>query len=105
MFYRFEEEKKATITLLKRGVSFKQTGSYKLQVLPLNHGVAGPKKKDVESLLVQLFGESWRECENFDSRHWYSSIIDGTPTLTEETSDASTTQECDCLEDDQGIHI
>ncbi|KAG8334467.1 hypothetical protein J6590_089745 [Homalodisca vitripennis] len=40
------------------------------------HSISQPKKKDVDSLLKELFGEAWRECEAFPQRQWYVDIID-----------------------------
>ncbi|KAG8246445.1 hypothetical protein J6590_085015 [Homalodisca vitripennis] len=74
-FLRSNEEVTA-VTLLKRGFSSKKAREFILQVVPLQHSISQPKKKDVDSLLKELFGEAWRECEAFPQRQWYVDIID-----------------------------
>lgn len=105
IYHRFDEGT-LPITLLKRGVSSEKACSFVINQIPLKHAIAGPKKADVDSLLVQLYGETWRECEHFSSRDLYLNIIDGLATLPEVSENANEeAAECDCLEDDHGLHI
>ncbi|KAG8281615.1 hypothetical protein J6590_055337 [Homalodisca vitripennis] len=78
-FLRFNEEVTA-VTLLKRGFSSKKGREFILQVAPL----------------------PWRECETCPQRQWYVDIIDSQD-VTEPTK--SCEELCDCLEDDEDVHI
>ncbi|KAL3274125.1 hypothetical protein HHI36_015539 [Cryptolaemus montrouzieri] len=58
------------------------------EVLPLEHGIAEVKLKDVDSLLKELFEENWRSDENFPGRMWYTELVDKPSSPPDEPSTA-----------------
>lgn len=97
-FYRFEAEGMKKYTLLKKGISWVNILNKPLQELPLVNHISADKKKDVDQLLTILFEKDWK---NDEKLVWYTKIITECPT-------SETTNEevfCECLEDDNAIHV
>ncbi|CAH2003243.1 unnamed protein product [Acanthoscelides obtectus] len=75
-----------------------------LEEIPLTRSLPEKKKKSLAHLMAQQFGTTW---ENNENLAWYKNILREAPLEAGavEVQEQNENELCDCLEDDQGIHI
>ncbi|CAH1106769.1 unnamed protein product [Psylliodes chrysocephalus] len=87
----------------------KSTRHFQLPELPLNEKINPKKLVNFKTLLHTHFGEDWEKDVNLN---WYKNILDNTPTgnnggktQSDNEEEPPEDEECDCLDDEQAIHI
>lgn len=89
-------------TLLKKGWTYKKCSNIILDKVPLSHHITSDKKNDVKKLLNLIFGQEW---EGNESLKWYSNILNNTPDAPDDNEENENEENCNCLDDDVGVHI
>lgn len=100
MNFVFESETEPWKSLQKKGWPAKKCALVEIDELPLGHSIPPSKKKDVDKLLTHLFGDDWKDDQTLD---WYLRIVSNNAPETEEADHDE--ENCDCLEDDVGMHV
>ncbi|KAG8303035.1 hypothetical protein J6590_018498 [Homalodisca vitripennis] len=100
--FRFENEDEQAIKLNKKGWTFKKIVDEPLQQLSLGHPITDGKKKDIDSLLKKLYGDNWSDDKKFS---FYKKIMLEGREINQEEGEEADIGQCDCLEDDCGLHV
>lgn len=104
LHFFFESDTEPWQNLQKKGWSTKRCASVVLEQLPLVHSITCAKKKDVDKLLQHIFGEDWKTDENLK---WYLDIVTNNSHAANEEDETTNIEEeeCNCLDDDEGLHV
>lgn len=104
-FYRFTSLADNTWEpLVKKG---KSEDNVELNRLPLGNSIPDKKKKSLNHLMKENFGENWR---NREELLWYKNLLDTNEGENLNSSENNESQEdqgevCDCLDEETAIHI
>lgn len=96
MNFVLESETEPWKSLQKKGLPAKKCALVEIEELTLSHTIPPAKKKDVDKLLKHIFGDD-------QSLGWYLRIVSNNAPGTEE--DHVEEENCDCLEEDVGVHV
>ncbi|KAG8304152.1 hypothetical protein J6590_101136 [Homalodisca vitripennis] len=99
--FRFENKDEQAIKLNKKDWTFKKIVDEPLQQLPLGDPITDGKK-DIDSLLKKLYGDNWSDDEKFS---FYKKIMLEGREINQEDGKEADIGQCDCLEDDCGLHV
>lgn len=76
-----------------------KTKDLTLEKIRLGRCIPEKKKKSLKHLMSQQFGKEW---ENDNDLQWYRDILCNEP---EDDHQEDDDEECECLQDDIGVHI
>ncbi|KAG5878645.1 hypothetical protein JTB14_009912 [Gonioctena quinquepunctata] len=94
---RYEGSTELPKTLLKKG---RYDSQLRLDIAKLGRPLKDKKKKSLKYLLAREFGDEWEE---EDDPQWYETILENDGGTLDE--DDGKEEECDCLEEDVGLHV
>lgn len=99
----FESEAEPWQSLQKKGWTTKRCSTVELEELPIIHNISSAKKKDVDKLLQNIFGEDWKSDNGLE---WYLRIVSNQAHANEDDGENNIPdEECICLDDDTGLHV
>ncbi|KAG5878961.1 hypothetical protein JTB14_032177 [Gonioctena quinquepunctata] len=94
---RYEGGTELPKTLLKKG---RNDSQLRLDIAKLGRPLKDKKKKSLQHLLAQEFGDKWEEEEDLQ---WNKTMLENAGDNLDE--DDGNEEECDCLEEDVGLHV
>lgn len=99
--YRFEAKSEVSKSLYKRGKTLK---NFSLSEVNLRDDIPQKKIQSVKQLMEKQFGKDWESDENFA---WYRKLLceNRGENNEEMTQEEALSNECDCLEEEDALHI